>query len=48
MSANTAHAATCVHCEFGLKPVKMKRQWVHYFRDEGRIVVCEEAGLKPS
>jgi hypothetical protein len=39
--------ATCMHCACGLQPVKLKRQWVHYFRDEGRIVVCTDAGLKP-
>ncbi len=38
-------ANTCVHCAFGLDPVKMKRQWVHYFRD--RIAICEDRNIKP-
>lgn len=36
----TASDATCVHCAFGLVPVRLRRQWVHYFRSEGRTVVC--------
>jgi hypothetical protein len=37
----------CVHCAAGLEPVKMKRQWVHHFQETGRIVVREDATLKP-
>ena len=37
----------CVHCAAGLEPVKMKRQWVLHFPETGRIVVCEDATLKP-
>lgn len=39
--------ATCVHCAFGLEPVHLRRQWVHYFRSEGRIEVCPDRNLKP-
>lgn len=42
-----AEDAACIHCACGRQPVKMRRQWVHYFRHEGRIVVCTDAGLKP-
>jgi hypothetical protein len=38
--------ATCMHCACGLQPVKLKRQWVHYFRSEGRTEVCPDKGLK--
>lgn len=42
-----AEDAPCIHCACGRQPVKMRRQWVHHFRGEGRIVVCTELGLKP-
>lgn len=35
----------CTLCQSGLRPTKMKRQWVHYV--ERRIIVCDEAGVKP-
>lgn len=37
-------APRCQHCEAGLIPVKMRggRQYVHYDRDERRIIVCTE------
>jgi len=38
----------CIHCQFGLDPVRLKRQWVHHFRDTGQIVVCEDKNLKPA
>lgn len=37
----------CVHCAHGLVPVKMKRQWAHYFRSEGRLEVCPDKNRKP-
>jgi hypothetical protein len=40
-------ATACVHCAAGLEPVKMKRQWVHHFGGDGRIVVCADRNLKP-
>jgi hypothetical protein len=40
-------ATACVHCAAGLEPLKMKRQWVHHFRGDGRIVVCADRNLKP-
>ena len=40
-------ATACVHCAAGLEPVKMKRQWVHHFRGDGRIAVCTDRNLKP-
>jgi hypothetical protein len=40
-------AAACSHCAAGLEPVKMKRQWVHHFRGDGRIAVCTDRNLKP-
>jgi len=39
--------AACVHCAAGLEPVKMRRQWVHHFRGDGRIAVCADRNLKP-
>jgi hypothetical protein len=38
----------CIHCACGAQPVRLKRQWVHHFRDTGQIVVCTGVGLKPS
>jgi hypothetical protein len=38
----------CVFCDIGLKPDRMKRQWVHHIPREGRIVVCQVVGLKRS
>lgn len=35
----------CVHCQFGLQPVRLRRRWVHHFADTGTIVVCEEKNL---
>ena len=40
-------ATACVHCAAGLEVVKMKRQWVHHFRGNGRIAVCADRNLKP-
>lgn len=44
---NVTPSCGCVFCDIGLKPVKMKRQWVHHIPSEGRIIVCEVAMLKP-
>jgi len=44
-----AAASPCVHCQFGLVPVRLRRRWVHHFRDTGTIVVCEEKNIsKPA
>ncbi len=40
-------SAMCVHCQFGLSPVRLRRRWVHHFPDTGTIVVCEEKNSKP-
>ncbi len=40
--------AMCVHCQFGLQPVRLRRRWVHHFPDTGTIVVCEERNQKPT
>jgi len=40
-------AASCLHREAGLVSVTMKRQWVHHFRGDGRIVLCTGRNLKP-
>lgn len=37
----------CAHCETGLVPTKLKRQWVHHDCRTGRIVVCTAHDLKP-
>lgn len=37
----------CAHCETGLVPTKLKRQWVHHDSKTGRIVVCVAHDLKP-
>jgi hypothetical protein len=39
--------AACLQCATGLEPVKMKRQWVHHFRGDGRIAVSADRNLKP-
>jgi hypothetical protein len=36
----------CVHCQFGLAPVRLRRRWVHHFPDTGQTVLCEERNLK--
>lgn len=46
--AALAAAHTCVHCQFGLQPVRLRRRWVHHFPDTGTIVVCEERNQKPT
>ena len=38
----------CIHCIFGLQPVRLRRRWVHHFADTGQIVVCEEKNVKPA
>ena len=35
----------CVHCQFGLQPVRLRRRWVHHFPDTGQLVVCEERNV---
>lgn len=35
----------CVHCQFGLVPVRLRRRWVHHFPDTGQLVVCEEKNI---
>jgi hypothetical protein len=40
-------AAACLRRAAGLEPVKMKRQWVHHIRGDGRIAVCINRILKP-
>lgn len=37
----------CVFCDINLKPIKLRRQWVHHIRREGRFVVCPIKGIKP-
>jgi len=36
----------CWHCKHGDKPIKLKRQYVHYVLH--RIHVCYNKGIKPS
>jgi hypothetical protein len=36
----------CVHCQFGLEPVRLRRRWVHHFKDTGTLVLCEARNLK--
>jgi hypothetical protein len=38
----------CSHCDLGLAPTKLKRQWVHHSPATGRIIVCTAHDLKPS
>ena len=38
----------CPLCAVGDIPFKMKRQYVHHIPTTGRIIVCEDATLKPS
>lgn len=42
----------CIFCDIGLEPTKMKRQYVHYIRKEGKIIVCPlrngPLGLNPN
>lgn len=37
--------AMCVHCQFGLVPVRLRRRWVHHFPDTGQLIVCEEKNI---
>lgn len=37
----------CPLCAVGDTPFKMKRQTVHHIPVTGKIVVCEDATLKP-
>jgi len=37
----------CIFCRLGAEPTKLKRQWVHHIRREGRLVVCTTRDLKP-
>lgn len=37
----------CIFCDLGIKPTKMKRQWVHYLRKQGKVFVCPLKGIKP-
>ncbi len=37
----------CIHCQFGLQPVRLRRRWVHHFKDTGTTVLCEDMNLKP-
>ncbi len=39
-------SAMCVHCQFGLQPVRLRRRWVHHFPDTGQMVVCEEKNIE--
>ncbi len=39
------HNKTCMHCEFGDEPVRMRRRWIHHFKDTGQIVVCTKRGF---
>ncbi len=47
-SSPNEESAMCVHCQFGLEPVRLRRRWVHHFRETGQIVVCESRNLKCS
>lgn len=38
--------SVCAKCAAGLKPVKLKRQYIHHDRKTGRIVVCDTKTLK--
>jgi hypothetical protein len=44
----TAPEPRCEFCEAGMKPVKLKRQYVHHLRRLGRVVVCQRHILKPA
>lgn len=35
----------CTWCGLGKKPVKLRRQWVHF--EQFRIVVCPNREIKP-
>lgn len=30
----------CIFCDIGLRPTKMKRQYIHYIKRERKLVVC--------
>jgi len=38
----------CVFCDIGLKPTKLRRQYVHHIKREGRFVICKVNGIKPT
>lgn len=47
LAQRAALAQVCEHCARSTPRIKMKRQYVHYFPDTGRIIVCVEV-LKPA
>lgn len=36
----------CIFCDVGLKPTKMKRQYIHNIK--GRNIICPLQGIKPT
>ena len=39
----------CIFCDFGLQPIKLKRQWIHYIKTKGarHRIICPIKGIKP-
>jgi hypothetical protein len=38
----------CIYCDLKLKPVKLRRRWVHHFPALGQNIACTAKGLKPA
>lgn len=39
---------SCMHCDSGHAPARLKRHWVHHFPDTGQLVVCDAHVLVPA
>ena len=48
MAARALRNEKCPLCAVGDTPFKMKRQTVHHIPATGRVIVCEDATLKPT
>ena len=42
-----APSCGCIYCDLNLKPVKLRRRWVHHFPKTGISVACMVKNLKP-
>ena len=45
MEKNEKDDDVCECCLYVGPPIKLKRQWVHYFPLKGKIIVCKQKGL---
>lgn len=38
----------CEFCIYHGQPIRLKRQWVHYFPLRGQTFICQAKNLKPA